>query len=299
MTTTNNAIGVSLDLYSPETVQAETVHEWEAISRRGIPSLRVYVLHHSTPDCPTARQAEGIGALTAAQDNPEGWPCSDCFILSPSTPEGGHRIESPDQEVEPGRNTAPVSSPTRRNRYAGSCADCGEQVEAEAGSLTKEDDEWKVRHHGGCPAAIVASKPAQGRSKGLDGSGGTRPTESTKPARSLDLGDLPEGRYAVPDGSTRLKVRISKPTEGRWAGFIFVKDASEYGVGERYGQQRPGGAYGGGIIDELEAILADPRAASTRYGLLVGRCGVCNRHLEDEASVAEGIGPVCASRLGW
>ncbi|MFZ5586106.1 MAG: DUF6011 domain-containing protein [Thermodesulfobacteriota bacterium] len=30
---------------------------------------------------------------------------------------------------------------------------------------------------------------------------------------------------------------------------------------------------------------------------LISRCGVCNRRLSDPASIAQGIGPVCAGRL--
>lgn len=38
--------------------------------------------------------------------------------------------------------------------------------------------------------------------------------------------------------------------------------------------------------------------ALAAYGRHLGRCGVCSRHLTDEASRAAGIGPVCASRIG-
>jgi hypothetical protein len=33
-----------------------------------------------------------------------------------------------------------------------------------------------------------------------------------------------------------------------------------------------------------------------RYGMLIGKCGVCGRTLTDEESRANGIGPVCAER---
>jgi hypothetical protein len=38
-----------------------------------------------------------------------------------------------------------------------------------------------------------------------------------------------------------------------------------------------------------------PRA---RYGQALGYCGRCNRHLTDEVSRAEGIGPECRRILG-
>ena len=81
-------------------------------------------------------------------------------------------------------------------------------------------------------------------------------------------------------------------------GWIFVKDAAVYGAGTRYGSQKPGAMYQGKIVDALQAILDDPQAAQVEYGKLTGRCGVCHRPLEDEESVARGIGPICAGRIG-
>jgi hypothetical protein len=115
----------------------------------------------------------------------------------------------------------------------------------------------------------------------------------------IDLTPLPAGHYAVPGGDTRLKVRIDKPAKGKWIGWVFVKDGAEYGEQQRYGKQRPNETYEGRIQDELRAILADPQAAAYRYGQLTGRCAICNRMLEDEASVARGIGPVCIQNIGW
>ena len=120
-----------------------------------------------------------------------------------------------------------------------------------------------------------------------------------KDSVGLDLTDLPAGRYAIPDGDTRLKVLVNKPTgrSVRWGGHIFVSDAAEYGARTNYGRQKPGGKYVGKIEQELTVIMEDPRAASIAYGKLVGHCGVCGRKLEDEQSVAAGIGPVCASKF--
>lgn len=117
---------------------------------------------------------------------------------------------------------------------------------------------------------------------------------------ALDLSSLPDGRYGVPgDDDSRLKVRIQKPTDGKWNGWIFVSDAAEYGQGQRYGSQRPGSMYSGKIADMLRAIVNDPHAAMVKYGKITGTCGRCGRALEDATSVANGIGPICASKLGW
>lgn len=114
----------------------------------------------------------------------------------------------------------------------------------------------------------------------------------------VSLGDVPPGLYAVPDGTTRLKVKIAKP-EGKWAGWTFVSDAGQYGTARRYGTQRPGEPYRGLIAEQLAQIVADPAAASAAYGRLTGTCGICGRPLENEESVARGIGPICAGRVGW
>lgn len=123
------------------------------------------------------------------------------------------------------------------------------------------------------------------------------PTRTT--TGTLDLSGLPSGTYAVPGGDTRLKVRIDNVTEGKWAGWVFVKDGAVYGQGRRYGSQRPGATYHGEVEDALRTILADPQEAMAAYGRLTETCGLCGRHLEDKASVARGIGPVCAAKAGW
>lgn len=116
---------------------------------------------------------------------------------------------------------------------------------------------------------------------------------------SLDLSSLPPGMYAVPSGETRLKVCVARPHIGKWAGFIFVSDGAAYGSQRRYGMQKPNGLYQGDIREQLRAIVADPEGAMAAYGKLTGRCGACGRPLENEESVARGIGPICAGRMGW
>lgn len=165
------------------------------------------------------------------------------------------------------------------NRYGGRCPKCNQWVEEQQGKLVKlPTGKWGAEHIT-CPEPQAKPEPA----KAQDG---------------LDLTDVPSGYYAVPDGDTRLKVRISHGKEGsKWDGFTFVTDGAAYGQQQRYGMQRPGQNYKGQIEEQLKKIAADPLAASKAYGHLVGRCGRCNTILEDEESVANGIGPICATKF--
>lgn len=170
-------------------------------------------------------------------------------------------------------DAAATPAPARTNRYAGRCERCGETVPAQTGTLNKVDGRWVIAHVE-CPEAPAVA--------GVD-------LRSMERFTSKGL-----VRVAVPGGDTRLKLRIKFARNGS----IYVDDAAEYGEGRNYGVQRQGQSYRGDVTDELTKIVADPQAAIVAYTELVGRCGICNRHLEDKTSVARGIGPVCAEKLG-
>lgn len=115
-------------------------------------------------------------------------------------------------------------------------------------------------------------------------------------ASGLDISGL-KGYFAVPDGDTRLKLCVRKPGKNsRYHGWTFVDDGAAYGSRRTYGKQAPDGTYSGSVQDALAVILKDPLAAQVAYGKLTGTCGHCGRILEDEASVAAGIGPICAAK---
>lgn len=107
----------------------------------------------------------------------------------------------------------------------------------------------------------------------------------------------PAGRYAVTGKTGEVRFyRVNVPTTGRWAGFRFISRLIATG-GFDY-QEVP-------IADKAHRVAVlnwigrDPEKFSTAYGHLTGRCGVCNRVLSDDDSLAAGIGPVCASNAGW
>ena len=123
----------------------------------------------------------------------------------------------------------------------------------------------------------------------MDAEGSSKPSD-------IDISSL-KGYYAVPDGDTRLKLCVRKPGKNsRYHGWTFVDDGAAYGSRKTYGKQAPDGSYRGDVQDALKAILADPFEAQVAYGKLTGTCGACGRILEDEASVAAGIGPICADK---
>lgn len=51
--------------------------------------------------------------------------------------------------------------------------------------------------------------------------------------------------------------------------------------------------------EAIVAVAADPMNAAIAYGKRFGKCAVCARTLTDADSIAQGIGPVCATRFGW
>jgi hypothetical protein len=104
--------------------------------------------------------------------------------------------------------------------------------------------------------------------------------------------DVPAGRYAVTgeDGTTDF-YRVDRPTEGRWAGYTFVK----LQLSDEF--QRVPLRNTQTILDKISA--AGPEQASKRYGRELGHCGVCGRTLTNNDSIEAGIGPVCAAKHSW
>lgn len=100
-----------------------------------------------------------------------------------------------------------------------------------------------------------------------------------------------EGRYAVEIDGVLKFFKVDKPTEGRWAGYTFVKvQASDdlYNIRDRAYRERI-----------LAIIAEDPQGAMLRYGKEIGKCGHCGRTLTNEDSRERGIGPICADKMGW
>lgn len=132
---------------------------------------------------------------------------------------------------------------------------------------------------------------------------------AAKPAPAqtgINLTDLPIGRtYAAvendSDGITFMVIdhigdtdRFGNPS--KWAGWVFVKQQVSDDL-TKMGSQRPGQTYTGMWPTLVQKVLDDPMGAVARYGLELGKCGVCGRTLTDEESRRDGIGPVCKAKL--
>lgn len=103
--------------------------------------------------------------------------------------------------------------------------------------------------------------------------------------------DVPAGRYAIEEDGVLKFFRVDRPTEGHWAGWVFLKIQASDDLHRVRDRDRCERIY--------KAIAHDPRAASIRYGREIGACGICGRTLTDPDSIAAGIGPVCAGKAGW
>lgn len=116
---------------------------------------------------------------------------------------------------------------------------------------------------------------------------------STAPVRRSQSSrtPVPAGRYAVVlNAETHYRFfKVDTPTEGRWAGYTFVDEQAS----DEHWPVR--GARKGEVLDAIRA--AGPLEAMKAYGREIGECGHCGRTLTDPASIAAGIGPVCAGRM--
>lgn len=104
---------------------------------------------------------------------------------------------------------------------------------------------------------------------------------------------VPAGHYAIMD--VYKKWHFFKISHGKvgsiWEGNTFIQrqSGSDYRRMDDAGERQLA----------LQAIADNPREAAINYGKQLGRCSICNRELTDADSIAAGIGPVCAEKVGW
>jgi hypothetical protein len=301
----------------PETVFVESgTVEFE---RHGRTMTSNRYTQHKTSDCPGI--LEGMTVTEVLSDGCEGdLFCSvgcldEYFMPTYSLPKvAGDPDFDPPKNAGEARKAAPVDSEPEKTytteEVQALCAKLNRKftdADMDAGLVTFAT-EW-AKTYTGTFSYMVDMKEAAGKRKlstpmarGVLNCfrNDVKPpmVEKGSGSAELDLTDIPSGKYAVPNGDTRLKVQIDNVTSGEWKGWVFVKDAAEYGSQKRFGKQAPNSIYVGEIQEQLAKIKADPIAAMAAYGHLTSTCGRCGRKLEDEESVRIGIGPICLGKMG-
>lgn len=120
-----------------------------------------------------------------------------------------------------------------------------------------------------------------------------RPKKSQTAGIEIATPDVPAGRYAVLNDEGVLRFyTVDRPTEGRWAGYVFV---SVWASDERHPVK--GYAARNAILNKIKE--AGVQEAAERFGREIGQCSICGRTLTDETSRSIGIGPVCREKTGW
>lgn len=114
---------------------------------------------------------------------------------------------------------------------------------------------------------------------------------ATKPVEPAKATKCPEGHYAVTgeDGTTDFYLVEHGKPGSKWAAFVFLSQQ----LSDEYVPVK--GSAKGAILGKIES---DPLEAAKRYGVELGVCGVCHKTLTNPDSIAAGIGPVCAAKLG-
>lgn len=110
------------------------------------------------------------------------------------------------------------------------------------------------------------------------------------------LAGVPEGRYALESTGDGVKfVQVDRPTEGKWAGWLFVSylsgapgDWNQYPVKDRAAKAA------------LLARITDAgvEASARLFGLKTQTCGFCSSALSLHQSRAAGYGAHCAGKHG-
>lgn len=112
----------------------------------------------------------------------------------------------------------------------------------------------------------------------------TRHGRPTNPAKPITQGRvIAEGFYSF-DG-TIARVKISK-SSGKPYGLVLNAETDDW-------------TYTPGVVAKLSSDDVITYEQATAYGIRTHRCLICGRTLTVKESIARGIGPVCAGRMGW
>lgn len=140
------------------------------------------------------------------------------------------------------------------------------------------------------------------------------PAPATLPTPDASAGPIADGTYTVVMGESYRTIRIKTqepdatfmpgkriasflngPDNYRnYQGFAFVDDHNQPHIWKRF--------YGADDVISALAVLLSGRDAMISglraYGMRSGTCGCCGKKLTTPESIALGIGPICAGKLG-
>lgn len=185
--------------------------------------------------------------------------------------------------------------PVRKNKYAAPCVDCGVRVEAEAGTLTKNDatGKWEVKHIKPCPeVAPVVTETV------------TVITTGSAPSPVFD------GIYTLvkDEGHQTIRIRVQDKDAAFKPGVQIVgylvgpdneKDYQSVGEITKAGSFKIWARHASktDLVADVNAILTDTQAKIDREEiLLAAKCFRCHRTLTVPTSVHDGLGPECAKK---
>jgi hypothetical protein len=129
--------------------------------------------------------------------------------------------------------------------------------------------------------------------------------------KQMKRGPIPAGRYCLPvvdgdDGSNDLAFyRVDTPTEGKWAGYTFVKRIIGGQTDENVPRNQAAGIlarikadqYVRPGTDEYDGkVYTGPEAGQMRYATETRDCWRCGTELTNLESRRNGIGPVCITK---
>lgn len=111
------------------------------------------------------------------------------------------------------------------------------------------------------------------------------------------------------NGFTRAKLhahgfsyKLAGATSANW-GCIYIYDTD---TGEYYGKIKDSNiipVYGRSVNDNARKLITEmmnnPLESIISWGHQSGTCGICGRRLDNAISVRNGIGPICAERIGF
>lgn len=109
---------------------------------------------------------------------------------------------------------------------------------------------------------------------------------------------------ASANGFKKPKLRASNftftlaPAHGKNPGAVYINDS----LGNYIGKIKNDvmyllGGYGH-VVAELQEVKDNPAAEAVKYGHQTGQCSICSRRLDNATSIYNGIGPICAEKMG-